>query len=647
MTSRSTYVPALDGLRAVAVILVVLFHLRVPGFEAGFLGVDIFFVLSGFLITSLVLDEIDRTGTISLPAFWARRIRRLVPALVVFLVTVAAITWLTASLTERDSVRGDLIATTAYVANWRFIETSSYFNATGIESPLEHTWSLAIEEQFYLAWPVALVALGAASRWRRPRLAIGVLASTGTLASAIMLAILWDPSAVERAYMGTDARVFEPLLGAFGAVVAASPRLRVALERRPNASIITGAMGLIGVAGLVAALWLIRPEGSIYYRGGAVFVSMMTLAIVAALWRGDAEPLSTGLAWTPLAWLGTISYGIYLWHWPVIVWLGVRAATPSLPVLRALAAAALTVGLAAISFALVEQPLRRGPLGREHSSRALSGRGWVLAAAPASLVIVAGISMAATIVPAPAAGEPVVMLVGDSVPKHLEVQLEEQAGRRGWRVVSAAHGSCPVTGETVTYLDGVPVRDAEECGDALVDEQGSLIGASDPDLVLWWDRWSVSSYITADGRLAESGSPRFWRERREALHLAVTRLASSGAKIVFVATEPPGSNITTRCTDERCNEWVQFQVTHYDDITSRWNAMLRAYAARHPGSTAFVTITDVVCARDAAPCDDSLAGIPARPDGTHYEGAGADLAAQTLVAFLDIQMHGPAEGADR
>jgi len=625
---RPAHVPALDGVRAVAVTLVVLFHLRVPGFEAGFLGVDIFFVLSGFLITSLVLDEIDRTGSISLTAFWARRIRRLVPALVVFLVVVSAVTWMTASFTEREAVRGDLLATSAYVGNWRFIETSSYFNATGIESPLEHTWSLAIEEQYYLVWPLALIALGTLSRWRRPRLAIGVLAGVGTLLSSITLALLWDPAAVERAYMGTDARVFEPLLGALGAVVVASPRARRPLERAGPA------LTFIGAFGLLAAMWLIRPESSVYYRGGALFVSVVTLLLVAALWHGTAGPLPAGLALAPIAWVGAVSYGIYLWHWPVILWLGVRAPAASFPVAKAVAAVVLTVGTAAISFRVVEQPLRRRRLPGRHERSARSSRGWVLAAAPASLVVVAGISMAATVVPEPAAGVPVVMLAGDSVPHHLEPQLEAQAAERGWRVVSAAHGSCPVTGETVTYLDGVPVREADECRDTIVAEQDALIGRVGPDLVLWWDRWSVSSFLTDEGQLTVSGSARFWRERHKALDLAVTRLTSQGATVVFVAIEPPGWAITTRCSDERCNEWVRFQIAHYDDITSRWNSMLRRYAQRHPGSAAFVSITDVVCAVDSSPCDDDLDGVPARPDGTHYEGAGAELAAGALIELL-------------
>src|SRR5919108_2124366 len=168
------HVRALDGMRAVAVVLVLLFHLRLPGFGAGYLGVDIFFVLSGFLITTLLLTEHDRTGRISLPDFWARRARRLLPALVLVLVVVAIVTWLTATFTERASIRGDLLATTGYVANWRFIETSSYFADIGVDSPLEHTWSLAIEEQFYLLWP--LLVFGALSISRRSRLAGGTVA---------------------------------------------------------------------------------------------------------------------------------------------------------------------------------------------------------------------------------------------------------------------------------------------------------------------------------------------------------------------------------------------------------------------------------------------------------------------------------------
>jgi peptidoglycan/LPS O-acetylase OafA/YrhL len=626
-------VPALDGLRAVAVALVVLFHLKVPGFEAGFLGVDVFFVLSGFLITSLALDEIDRTRTLSLTAFWARRIRRLIPALVAFLLVVATVTSMSATLTERESVRGDLVATASYVANWRFIETSSYFESNGIESPLEHAWSLAVEEQFYLVWPLAVLAVGLLTRWRRPRGAIGVLAGSGALVSVAALAFLWDPATVERAYMGTDARVFEPLIGGLGAAVIGWPRARALLDRAGPA------LAVAGAAGLVASLVWIRPDGPAYYRGGAVLVSVTTLAVVASVWRGAAGPLGTALAWTPLTRVGTISYGIYLWHWPIILWLGIREPASSFPVAGAIVAVALTLGVAAASFALVEEPFRRRKAIGRHAKRWVPSRAWVLAAAPLSLVVVAGISMAATVVPRPTPGDPVVMLVGDSVPEHLAVTIEERSADRAWRIVSASHGSCPVTGEVATYLGGKPVREADACSDRIVPEQDALIASTDPDLVVWWDRWSISSFLTSDGGRARSGTPRFWRERRAALRETVGRLSSNGATVVLVATEPPGWNITARCTEERCHQWLEFQVTRYDDVTSRWNTMLRNYAARHPREAVFVTITDVVCAADTAPCDDMVAGVPARPDGTHYEGAGADLVSDALVARLVPHMN--------
>jgi peptidoglycan/LPS O-acetylase OafA/YrhL len=162
------HVRALDGMRAIAVLLVLLFHLRIPWFRAGFLGVDVFFVLSGFLITSLLLEEIRRTGRVSLPEFWARRARRLLPAVVLVLLVLSLTTSMTTTYTERPSVRGDLLATTGYVANWRLISTSSYFADTGVDSPVEHTWSLAIEEQFYLAWPLLVLGVATLGNGRGP-----------------------------------------------------------------------------------------------------------------------------------------------------------------------------------------------------------------------------------------------------------------------------------------------------------------------------------------------------------------------------------------------------------------------------------------------------------------------------------------------
>jgi peptidoglycan/LPS O-acetylase OafA/YrhL len=245
------HVRALDGMRAVGVVLVLLFHLRVPGFSAGFLGVDVFFVLSGFLITTLLLTEFEKTGRISLPEFWARRARRLLPALLVLLLVVAAVVWAEGTFTERTSIRGDLLATTGYVANWHLIQTSSYFADIGVDSPLEHTWSLAIEEQFYLLWP--LLVLGLAAIGRRPRLAVGAVAIAGSAISIGLLWLLWSPESVERAYMGTDSRIFEPLIGAAGAALVATPGFRAWLTRAGGTIFGLGVAGLLGGILLIAA----------------------------------------------------------------------------------------------------------------------------------------------------------------------------------------------------------------------------------------------------------------------------------------------------------------------------------------------------------------------------------------------------------
>ena len=622
------HVPALDGMRAVGVILVFLFHLNVRGFGAGFLGVDIFFVLSGFLITSLLLNEMDSTGRIHLAGFWSRRVRRLMPALVILLLVIAAVTASTATYSERQSVRGDLLATTTYVANWRFISTSSYFENTGVESPLQHTWSLGIEEQFYLLWPLLLVLL--LPLLRRPRLTILVPAALGAVASTALLALLWKPGAADRAYMGTDARIVEPLIGAIAAVVIASPKGRAFVQR-------WGVwMATIGAAGLVGLLVVIRPDASFYYYGGAVAVSLCTAAMMAALWVDRGGALHRALEWPPIVFLGVISYGVYLWHWPFILWLGVRNPQAGNAFGRSLLAVALTIGVATASFYVIERPIRRGRRVPRHAATAAPRRRrpiLVLALVPLVMASVIGVSLAATTVPPPAPGVPVLMMVGDSVPLRLEPAVEQMATRRGWRVETAARGACAVTGEEELSADGEPIHEAHECP-TVPAEQDALIRQIHPDVVVWWDRWSLSSFIAADGEHVTAGTRRFWDARRAALGDAVSRLSAGGAMVLLIATEPPGIAAGERCEESWCPDWRKFLIDHYPDITRKWNAILHGYAEQHPDVAAFASVTSAVCKTDMAPCDDLIDGTPARPDGTHYEGAGVKEVVRALSKIL-------------
>jgi len=619
-------------MRAVAVLLVLLFHLRFPGFSSGFLGVDIFFVLSGFLITTLLLTELDRTGRISLPDFWARRARRLLPALVVLLLVVAGVTWLQGTFTERTSVRGDLLATTGYVANWHFINTSSYFADIGVDSPLEHTWSLAIEEQFYLLWP--LVVFGVALLWkRRPRVGVGTIAFVGSAISAGLLWVLWSPGSVERAYMGTDARIFQPLLGAAGAALVATPSVRRWLDRWGG--VVLGC----GVLALVSAILLIGASPSSYYEGGALLVAIATLSIVGPLWLGHGGMFSDVLAWSPIAWIGVVSYGAYLWHWPLTVWLGVRQDAGGGLLARRLGVIVLTFVIAAISYHAIEHPIRRGRIG----SRAAMGpqlrrarqRRVTLIAIPVSLLTVACISVAATRVPEIPPSVPSMMLVGDSVPLQLTVAMDRALSDRGWRLASATFGACAVTGERLARPDGLPIDKVDVCTQQIVRDQDQLVREADPDVVVWWDRWSLANFFTPEGEFIRSGTARFWDLRREGLRSAVKRLGSRGATVVLVATEPPGQAVGGgRCTEVDCPWWLRFQLDHYADITTRWNSILRGFAERHPDRARFVSVTDVICATDVAPCDDRIDGVPARPDGTHYKRKGEGLVIETLLRLL-------------
>jgi SGNH domain (fused to AT3 domains) len=464
---------------------------------------------------------------------------------------------------------------------------------------------------------------------------VTLLAVIGVIASTVAMALLYGPDTVERAYMGTDARILEPLVGAFGAVVVASGGFRHWLERHGRAVLLAGTVGVI--AGVV----LIRPEDSFYYYGGSLLFSVATLMMVAPLWVDRGGVGSRSLSWKPVAWVGVVSYGIYLWHWPIILWLGVRQANGLRYVVLAVSAAALTVLIAALSFYLLELPIRRGHTSEAHAltRRFLQRPGVVLAAVPVVLLLVASVSVAATRVPPPAAGVPVVMLTGDSVPLHLEVAFEEASAAEGWRMVSAAQGGCPVSGETSTKMNGDIVHEAAACSDMTIPAQDELIHQVDPSVVVWWDRWSLSSFLTPAGERVRSGTREFWTLRSQILDATVRRLTADGAHVVFVATEPPGEGVLSLCGAERClPDWNRFQIDHYRDITTPWNEILRQYAEEHPDLATFVSVTDAVCHDDAVPCDDTIEGEPARPDGTHYAGAGEQEVASLLADLVAPQM---------
>ncbi len=352
--------PGLDGLRAVAVLAVVGYHVGLGAIPGGLLGVGVFFTLSGYLITDLILAR-WATGARGLGDFWVRRARRLLPALFVMLVVVGI--WVSvADRAQLAEVRGQSIAAAFYVGNWwQIAQHVSYFARFGPPSPLNHLWSLAVEEQFYLLWPWLLL-LGARyiseprrATGVRPRLACVTLALA--VISAIEMAVLYHPSFdASRVYDGTDTRAFGLLFGAALAMVWPS-RL---LTRPINASA-RRTLDRLGAAGLlvIALLYLRANEySSFLYRGGMVLLSLATVLVIAAA-AHPATRVGRALAAKPLRWVGERSYGIYLWHVPVIVLTSPVTGTPdSFP--RAVLQVAASIGLAALSWRYIEQPIRRG-----------------------------------------------------------------------------------------------------------------------------------------------------------------------------------------------------------------------------------------------------------------------------------------------
>lgn len=376
---RLPYLPGLDGMRAVAVIAVLVYHAGAAWLPGGFLGVDVFFVLSGYLITSLLLAEWRARGRVDLKRFWLRRARRLLPAL--YLVLAATLAYAVVFLPEEVAgLREDVLAALGYVTNWYLIfANESYFEAVGRPSLLKHLWSLAVEEQFYLLWP--LVFLGTAAAWRRRRAFF--VAAGGAAASALLMAALYVPDAdPSRVYYGTDTRASALLIGAALAFVWAPWRTgrrsfvysdgRTRYFRRRWGWISPAFFDLVGLCSLLALLWFFLNAGEydpFLYRGGFAGAALVTAALVAAVVHPRSRLNAGVLGRQPLRWIGQRSYGIYLWHWPVFM-----VTRPELDVpldgwrLFALRMAA-TLALAELSYRFVETPVRRGALGR--SFRAL------------------------------------------------------------------------------------------------------------------------------------------------------------------------------------------------------------------------------------------------------------------------------------
>jgi peptidoglycan/LPS O-acetylase OafA/YrhL len=359
--SGQRYMPGLDGLRALAVLAVIAYHEQFGWAPGGLLGVGVFFTLSGYLITDLLLGQWARSGGLNLGDFWLRRARRLLPALFVMLAVVTA--WITVVSPARlASLRGAVAGAATYSSNWYYIYThNSYFARFAPPGPFDHLWSLAVEEQFYLVWPWLLLAGVFFLRGRRPSAVRWLALPTLALAAASAVAMLtlyhpgYDPT---RIYEGSDTRACGLLTGAALAMVWPSRRTaRTALWKR----VALDGAGFAGLAVIGLMIWRVGQYSAFTYQGGLVLLSVATAGVVAAAACPGAL-VGAALGWTPLRWIGVRSYGIYLWHYPVIILTSPANSAEDLP--RAALQIAASIGIAALSWHFVEEPIRHGALGR-------------------------------------------------------------------------------------------------------------------------------------------------------------------------------------------------------------------------------------------------------------------------------------------
>jgi peptidoglycan/LPS O-acetylase OafA/YrhL len=373
---RGNGIPALDGIRAVAVGLVLADHGGIPGVSGGFIGVDVFFVLSGFLITSLLLDELGRTGTIDLPGFWVRRARRLLPALIVMVLAVVVLRELFPSEAVA-AVRDDAVGAFFWVANWVFVfRDTDYFTQGDPPSPLQHTWSLAVEEQYYVLWPLVLLAVavalallvrhrGGEPKLRTVRMVVVGVALAGAAASAVASCLMVSTAStgsLNRVYFGTDTRVQALLVGAAAAALLVQdwPALaRYGSQIRARwGRWIAQILPVFGLTMLGVMAHFATGSAPEFRRGLLIVVALAAILIVAPVALEQRGLVARVLALPPLVWLGVISYGVYLWHWPIFLAInGERTGLTGMSLFAIRAVATVTV--AALSWWLIEQPIKR------------------------------------------------------------------------------------------------------------------------------------------------------------------------------------------------------------------------------------------------------------------------------------------------
>lgn len=360
MGKKRRYITGLDGIRAIAVIMVMAYHLKLALFKSGFLGVTVFFVLSGYLITGILISEVEEEGTIDLKNFWLRRIRRLVPAVMSMAVVIIFVSAVVNRIIFTKGCKDFLASVLGFNNWWQIFNKVSYFEAAGVPSPFTHCWSLAIETQFYLIYPLILLGIYKLVKSREEgRAKRGLLFAGVTLLlaliSVILMIVLFDPQQdASRVYYGTDTRAFSLL---FGALLAILWEYRM-VPRRLSASV-NMVLGSVSFAVLLVMTIAINGSSNFWYRGGQFVGTILTVLVIYTV-SGRKTWLSRFLSNPVLKWIGDRSYSIYLWHYPIILLIskGIKASW-----WITLIEIVLSVVLAELSYRFIETPIRHGIIG--------------------------------------------------------------------------------------------------------------------------------------------------------------------------------------------------------------------------------------------------------------------------------------------
>lgn len=620
--STLAYNPALDGLRGVAVAAVLLFHAGFRWARGGFLGVSTFFTLSGFLITSLLLQERAKAGGISLGRFYGRRLRRLLPASLACLGLVLLFASTIATPLQRVSVRGDVLSALGYVANWRFVLSGrSYAALFQAPSLLQHFWSLAIEEQFYLLFPplIAWIVSPRGSSVRAvQRCLVALLA--GSAAMTVVLQALG--ASTDRIYYGTDTRAFELLLGALLATTVVGRGL--ADERRATRILGPGALAALG--GTVVAFAIVAQPSRWLYWGGLWGFAALSATMVAGC-QYDTT-LRRLLAVEPLRQLGLISYGAYLYHWPLYQMITrQRTGLGTLPLFAARVLA--TLGVSLLSYRLLEKPVRERRLFP-------SPRDWIVA--PTAIAVVAVLTFLATL-QAPAgvvdlaagqrdfqnigqdtpavAGSPTMAVFGDSTALPFGIGVDRWAretGQISFRPGAAIFG-CGVLAEGEVNYRSAGGDQSKKCA-----VWRSKYEAVNPDIdaaVFFMGAWDVADHrFTPGGPWLRIGEAEYDRRLGQAMEDKIRVVTRRGAKVLWV-TYP----------------YIRLDVVSDGSFTAddparmdAYNQMIKTIAAKYPDKVAVVDLAAYLQQTRGSSVDLQL-----MPDGVHMSN---DSAAQLARDYL-------------